>query len=456
MNGAGRIAGALLVATLAACAQTGPGPVPMSGTTLHWIDEPVLGGHIAVHEAGAANGRAILLVHGIGDGGARDFQEQVAWLRESFHVVAPDLPGFGASDKGNRLYSPANYADALKRVADRFFGRPFVLVGHSMGAVVALRYAGTYPQDVERLVVMDAPGVLHRVSTTGQYFSSLGAAFVPPLFDPSERIAALARRLAVPFGRPGLDPDIVLGSPDLRQAVLDGEPARIAALAVVNENLSDALPRVAAPTLVLWGADDDVAPLRNGRVLAWMLPHARLETIEGAGHTPMSESPAALRALLEPFLSAGLPPGPYAVPHIAEPRGAGRCQWERGSIFEGEYDRLTIEGCTRALVRYARVRELRIVDSTVIIDDSVVGGGAVGLEARNSSVLVTGGRIEGDVAIRADASRLDLAGVQIEGRAAGVTAEQPSWAVFSLTRVRSPRTQRGVHDMLWVSADNPL
>jgi len=48
-----RIAAALLVATLGACAQTGPGPAPLSGTTLHWIDEPVLGGRIAVHEAGA-------------------------------------------------------------------------------------------------------------------------------------------------------------------------------------------------------------------------------------------------------------------------------------------------------------------------------------------------------------------------------------------------------------------
>lgn len=456
MSGIRRIVAALLVATLGACAQTGPGPAPISGTTLHWIDEPVLGGRIAVHEAGAGNGRAVLLVHGIGDAGARDFQEQIAWLRDSFHVVAPDLPGFGESDKGNRLYSPANYADVLKRVADRFFGRPFVLVGHSMGAVVALRYAGTYPQDVGQLVVMGAPGVLHRVSTTGQYFAALGMAFVPPALDPSERIAALARRLAAPFGRPGLDPDFVLGSPELRQTVLDGEPSRIAALALVNEDLSDALPQVLAPTLILWGAKDDVAPLRNGRVLAWMLPHARLETIEGVGHTPMSESPGRLRALLETFLASGLPSGPYAVEPIAEPRGEGRCRSERGRVFEGEYQRLTIEGCTRALVRYARVRELRIVDSAVTIDDSVIGGGAVGMLVRNSNVVVTGGRIEGGVAIRADASSLDLAGVEIEGREAAVAAEQPSSVVFSLCRVRSPRTQGVRHNVSWVTVDHPL
>lgn len=456
MSGARRMAAVLLVAALGACAQIPSGPAPMSGTTLHWIDEPVLGGRIAVHEAGAGNGRAVLLVHGIGDNGARDFQEQIAWLRESFHVVAPDLPGFGESDKGNRLYTPANYADVLKRVADRFLGRPFVLIGHSMGAVVALRYAGTYAQDVEQLVLMDAPGVLHRVSTTGQYFANLGMAFVPPALDPSERIAGLARRLAAPFGRPGLDPGIVLGSPDLRQTALDGEPSRIAALALVNEDLSDALPRVLAPTLILWGTKDDVAPLRNGRVLAWMLPHARLQTIEGVGHTPMTESPARLRALLEAFLSSGLPPGPYAVAPIAERRGEGRCRQERGRVFEGEYERLTIEGCTRALVRYARVRELRIVDSSVTIDDSVVGGGEVGLHARNSSVVVTGGRIEGGVAIRADASSLDLAGVQVEGREAAVAAERPSSVVFSLSRVRSPRTQGVRHNVSWVTVDHPL
>ena len=108
----------------------------MPGTEAHGIDEPVFNSRVAVYEAGRGNARSILLVHGIGQGGARDFRYQIDWLKQSFHVVAVDLPGFGDSDKANVLYSPANYARVLKHVADRFLRRPFALVGHSMGAVV--------------------------------------------------------------------------------------------------------------------------------------------------------------------------------------------------------------------------------------------------------------------------------------------------------------------------------
>src|SRR3977135_1000919 len=154
------------------------------GTEAHRIDEPVFGGQMVVYEAGRGNERGILLVHGIGDEAARDFRDHIAWLQKSFHVVAVDLPGFGASDRANVLYSPGNYARVLKHVAGRFMHGPFALVGHSMGAVVSLRYAAAYPDDVLRLAVVDAPGVLHSSSTTNQFLAHFGLEFVPPAADP--------------------------------------------------------------------------------------------------------------------------------------------------------------------------------------------------------------------------------------------------------------------------------
>src|SRR5260221_9275555 len=144
------------------------------GTEARRIDEPVFGGQMAVYEAGRGNAREILLVHGIGEEGARDFRDHIAWLQRSFHVLAVDLPGFGASDKANGLYSPANYVRVLKHVAGRFLHGPFALVGHSMGAVVSLRYAATHPDDVLRLAAVDAPGVLHSSSTTNQFLAHVG------------------------------------------------------------------------------------------------------------------------------------------------------------------------------------------------------------------------------------------------------------------------------------------
>src|SRR5258708_12039739 len=93
----------------------------------------------------------------IGDDGARDFRGHIAWLEKSFHVVAVDLPGFGASDKANVLYSPGNYARVLKVVAARFLHGPFALGAHSMPAVLCLRYAAPSPDTALRPPVSPAP-----------------------------------------------------------------------------------------------------------------------------------------------------------------------------------------------------------------------------------------------------------------------------------------------------------
>ena len=424
------------------------------GMDAHRIDEPVFNGRMVVYEAGRGKPRAILLVHGIGQEGARDYIDHIAWLEQSFHVVAVDLPGFGASDQANVLYSPANYARVLKNVADRFLRRPFVLVGHSMGAVVSLRYAAVYPGDVERLVVVDAPGVLHRYAVTSQFLAHLGLEFVPPFLDPLERFTNLARRFLAPLERLTLDPQVILSSPQLRQALLGSDPAKIAGLAVVSEDLRRVLPEVRADTLIVWGAQDTIAPIRTGKVLALKLPNSRLVVIERAAHTPMQETPERFRAELEAFLERGLPPPP-GVARLAK-HGEGNCRNERNRVFEGEYESLTLEGCTRVRIRNARVRELRVLDSTVTIDDSRIGGGETGLYARSSTIVMTGGRIEGDVAIEALGSRLDFAATEVEGRTAAVTAPKGSYVAFSLSRVQSPHTRGEVHDFYSVTPKNPL
>ena len=425
------------------------------GTEAHRIDEPVFGGQMVVYEAGRGNERGILLVHGIGDEAARDFRDHIAWLQKSFHVVAVDLPGFGQSDKANVLYSPGNYARVLKHVAGRFLRSPFVLVGHSMGAVVSLRYAATYPEDVRRLVVIDAPGVLHRYSVTSQYLAHLGLEFVPPAAEPLDWLTNLARKLLAPLEQLHLNPQVILSSPQLRETLLGADPGKIAGLATVSEDTRQDLPKVRAETLIVWGARDTLAPLRTGKVLALKLPRAQLAVIERAGHEPMLEAPERFRAVLEPFLERGLPPAPGPAAPMAK-HGDASCQRERNRVFEGEYDSLSLDGCERVQIRNARVRELRIVDSTVTIDDSRIGGGETGLYARNSTIVMTGGRVEGDVAVTASASRLDLAAVEVEGREAAVTAPVRSYVVFSLCRVRSPRTQGEVHEFHAVTAKNPL
>jgi len=444
----------LVAAGSYAAAHPAGGEPGLPGMETHRIEEPVFNGRVAVYEAGRGKGRAILLVHGIGADGARDYSDQIAWLRESFHVIALDLPGFGQSDKSDALYTPANYVGVLKHVADRFLQRPFVLVGHSLGALVSLRYAATYPGDVEKLVVMSVPGVLHRHATTSRYLAGL-MGVSPSEFESLSWLGRLPGKLLTPLERLGVDPYGVLADPQHREGLLNGDPANIAGLAAAIDDLQQELPSVQAETLIIWGGEDAIAPLRNGRVLARTLSRARLEVIEDAAHTPMMETPGRLRTVLEPFLEHGLPapaPGPAAV---MPQNGEARCRRERDRIFEGGFDVLVLESCHNVRIRNARVRALRILSSTVTIDDSHIGGGRTGMLVRSSTVVMTGGRIEGTVAISAYASRLDLAAVDLEGREAAVKAMKRSYVVFSLSRLKSPYTEGLMHDFVTVTDRNP-
>lgn len=431
------------------------------------IAEPVFGGYAQLYQAGVGQARRIVLVHGIGDNGARDFEPLVPWLvAQGFHVLAFDLPGFGRSDKTNALYSPANYAAFVKFVADRYVRRPFVLLGHSMGAVVALRYSADHPEDVERLIVMNAPGILHRLSYSSQFLAHLGMTFLPSFMNPAGRIADFAHKLFGRVERSEIDPEAILASPRLRASLLGGNPVQIAGLALVLEDFSTRLSRIEAPTLIVWGEKDTLAPVRTGKVLEAMLPRAHLVVLPNTGHVPMTENPRSLRTALGPFLSGEpAPPPPAAI--VAGSDGAdgggrrARCERRTGVVFEGEYASLVINRCRQVVVRRARLGELRVLYSTVEIEDSEIGVGAATagspLYALSSTVIVTRGRIAGDVPLTTISSRLDLAGVWLAAREAAVVARAASSVVFSLSRLETPSGgARWLHGYYAVVPGKPL
>jgi pimeloyl-ACP methyl ester carboxylesterase len=146
------------------------------------VTEPVFNGKARVFTAGPVAAPTVVLVHGLGDKAARDWDGLIAVLARDHHVVTFDLPGFGRSSKGNELYSPENYAAFLRYlVVEHIRTRPFSLVGHSMGGAIALRYAARYPQDVTALVLVDVPGILHRMAYS-KHLGHLGINFLPSLY----------------------------------------------------------------------------------------------------------------------------------------------------------------------------------------------------------------------------------------------------------------------------------
>jgi len=436
-------------------------PAASQEPVAHRIRDPVFNGQVQVYLAGPKTAPAVVLIHGIGDKGARDWDSLIPWLAGDFRVLAVDLPGFGRSSKSNAAYTPDNYVTFLRHlIGEQIGARPSMLVGHSMGGALALRYAARYPRDVAALVVADVPAILHRLAYS-QHLSHLGIDFLPSLYPAqNDHLNNLASNILGAVEKAQPTPEAIVASATLRKSLLNADPARIAGMALAIEDFSRDIAGVQAPTLVLWGGRDRIAPLRNARVLATSLPNAELEIFESSGHTPMDDVPQAFGARVYGFLREPAIVNRKRLPAtvVAPPtERTGSCRKRRNLVFEGDYDRIEIERCRDVLIRNARVREVRITNAAVHIEDSVIGGAnGGGLIVNDARVWITSSVIEADTAIRLDEARLNIAGGRIRGAARAFAAVRKSEIVCSLCRIESPFFRGGLHGLRVLLPDEAL
>jgi pimeloyl-ACP methyl ester carboxylesterase len=229
------------------------------------------------------NGDGLLFLHGAGGRGLVWQHQALAFPR----ARTPDLPGrAGGAPSGVNGYLDA-IRDAL--AADiRSSARPRVIAGHSLGAAIALWWALRYPDDVRGLILTGAgaktrvnpawlAGIERRDPATIEEF---GSWWFGPNADARLREKSLALLRATP-------PDVLLA--DLRAA--DG-----------FDVMAD-LSRIAAPTLIICGAEDRLTPVKFSQFLHEQIRDSDLVIVAGAGHMVMLEQPAVTNAAIARFLA---------------------------------------------------------------------------------------------------------------------------------------------------------
>jgi pimeloyl-ACP methyl ester carboxylesterase len=232
-------------------------------------------GTVVLHHEAHGSGPPLVLIHGL-CGSTRWWRRNLSALAASHRVYVVDLAGFGGSHASRFVLEDA--AATLRGfLAGAGVPRADV-IGHSMGGLVAAELAADYPEAVDRLVLVDAAGLPLARSFAEQAFGVLRAAPRIPL---------------------GLYPVLV---DDTRRAGLVSTLRLAHRLA--GADLSRKLGSIAAPTLVVWGEDDTIVPLRVGVALAQAIPHARIEVLPHAGHVPMWETPDTWNRLVLSFLSS--------------------------------------------------------------------------------------------------------------------------------------------------------
>lgn len=234
----------------------------------------------AVHEG---DGEPVVLLHGL-SGSCRWWRHTIPGLRDGYRVHVPEMIGFGESRGAVRHPTLPEMAGLLVRWLDTLGADRTHFVGHSMGAQVAVHLAGRWPDRIDRLVLTDAAGIPHPLTP--------------------DHLLSVAGELLRPraWGRLDFLPTIVA------DALRTGPRTLARALrSIVADDLRPLLPRITAPTLLLWGEHDPFTPVHDGEAIAELIPDARLVVIEGASHNPMADRPATFNRELRRFF-AGRPP----------------------------------------------------------------------------------------------------------------------------------------------------
>lgn len=270
---------------------------------------------LRLHYAGWGNDQApaLILVHG-GRDHCRSWDAVARALQPYFHILAPDLRGHGDSEwaKGSS-YSLSDYIYDLTCLVRHAGLQDVVLIGHSMGGMVALMYAGTYPERVSRLAVLDGVTVLpgrpsapihERIAKWVEQLDDVSAR-TPRRFatiaDAAERMIAhnkrltpeLAHHLARHAVRRTSDGSFVWKYDDFQQV---RAPYRLS-----PDDHVALWSRITCPTLLLRGDESFLPEPQAAGVLAHFR-QARMVTISGAGHWLQHDKPDEVIAALRGFL----------------------------------------------------------------------------------------------------------------------------------------------------------
>ena len=257
----------------------------------HFAD--INGVHLHFTDTGVADGKPVVLMHGWGCN-VSTVASIASALEATHRVISIDLPGHGQSGEPPLLpdgkpWGVREYADCVESLIDLLKLKNFSLVGHSYGGRVAI-VIGAGKKDVDKIVLVDSAGIKPKRSL--RYYWKVYS------------FKAMKKLLPLIMGKKKAAKKIEekrnkTGSADYRQS---SPMMRMVMSRSVNQDLKHLMPKIKAPTLLVWGENDTATPLRDAKTMEKLIPDAGLVSFKGAGHYSFLDNPVQFRAVIQSFL----------------------------------------------------------------------------------------------------------------------------------------------------------
>jgi pimeloyl-ACP methyl ester carboxylesterase len=255
----------------------------------------------------------IVWIHGLA-GSWQNWLENVPVFARTHRCIAMDLPGFGASEMPAGEISIPGYARAVDALLRELGVERAVVVGNSMGGFVGAELAIRYGTRVDKLVLVSAAGlsiehqrhetVLKTLRLVDDVLK-MGSGW---LAAKSDGLARRPRSRKAIFNIVAAHPERLPGPLVAEQLRGSGKPGFVDALDALSDYpIRDRLSEIRAPTLVVWGAKDQLVPVRDAWEFGDLIPDSRVVVYEDTGHVAMLERPDAFNALVADFVGTSSP-----------------------------------------------------------------------------------------------------------------------------------------------------
>lgn len=242
----------------------------------------------------AKDAREVIILHGWGCQASTMalFEETILKNSPQVKVYNLDLPGFGKSEEPKEVYGIRDYVSVLEEFINQKKIKEPILIGHSFGGRMSILYSALHPLDVKKVILVDAAGIKPKRSLKYyiKVYSFKTAKKILPFICGKEN----SKKIIDKWRGKTASSDYLSATQKMR-AILSK---------VVNEDLTSYLPKILAPTLLIWGENDTATPLSDAKKMEKLIPDAGLVSYPGCGHYSFLDNPIQTRAIVTSFINS--------------------------------------------------------------------------------------------------------------------------------------------------------
>lgn len=200
--------------------------------------------------------------------------------------IKPDLPKIpGLTESLEKIWNLSDYVNWLKNIVDKENDK-VILIGHSNGGRIALAFTNLFPEKVEKLILIDSAGIYHNelpLRIKRVVFKTL--AKIGKKVTASKFLENLLYKIA-------RESDYKNANENVKQTMIN----------LITSDLKTILPKIQTPTLIIWGGEDKIIPLSDGKLMHKFIKNSKLQIIEDAQHSPQFTNPERVAKIIYEYI----------------------------------------------------------------------------------------------------------------------------------------------------------